>query len=145
MCNPKYDDDKKKYYCYFELKNNYNESNLKFAISSINRNEYFIINTTKIYNDKSIYNESNEFIYIYNGTNEDIDFYKFKFEFSNNETKNKICGFFDRVENIYPQIYSVQMFLIDNFTKTNHFNIKNKYSLIYLSSIQRDLFTYKIS
>ena len=32
---------------------------------------------------------------------------------------------------MYPQIYSVQMFYIHNFTKINHFKIKNKYTLIY--------------
>ena len=76
-------------------------------------------------------NESNEFIYVYNNMDKDIEYFIFKFEFSNDEIKNIICSFWDTVENAYPQIYSLRMYFIDNFTKINHFNIKNKYSLIY--------------
>ena len=129
LCIPKYNN--KKYYCNFILKNNYNESDFKFAISSTNHNEYFNIYASKVYKDGSLYDDNKEFIYINNNITEDIDYYIFKFEFSNNEIKTIIISFWDTVEKIYPQIYSTQMFYIHNFTRINEFQIKNKYSLIY--------------
>ena len=129
LCIPKYNN--KKYYCNFILKNNYNESDFKFAISSTNHNEYFKIYASKVYKNGSLYDDNKEFIYINNNITEDIDYYIFKFEFSNNEIKTIIISFWDTVEKIYPQIYSTQMFYIHNFTRINEFQIKNKYSLIY--------------
>ena len=129
LCIPKYNN--KKYYCNFILKNNYNESDFKFAISSTNHNEYFQIYASKVYKNGSLYDDNKEFIYINNNITEDIDYYIFKFEFSNNEIKTIIISFWDTVEKIYPQIYSTQMFYIHNFTRINEFQIKNKYSLIY--------------
>ena len=129
LCIPKYNNTK--YYCNFILKNNYNESDFKFAISSTNHNEYFNIYASKVYKNGSLYDDNKEFIYINNNITEDIDYYIFKFEFSNNEIKTIIISFWDTVEKIYPQIYSTQMFYIHNFTRINEFQIKNKYSLIY--------------
>ena len=131
LCIPEYDSVSNSYYCNYIMKNNYNESNLKFIITSNNYNEYFNITTLIGNTDGIISDELNEFLYEYNSKIENIDFYIFHFEFTNNDTKNIFCSFLDSIENIYPQIYSPQIFFIIKLNKTNHFNIKNKYSLIY--------------
>ena len=52
----------------------------------------------------------------------DIDYYILKFEFENEEIKNIIS---DKIEDIYPQIYSAQIYYIDNSNKTYYFKLKN--------------------
>ena len=131
LCIPEYNNDNKNYYCNFKLNNNFKESDLKFIISSTNQNEYFKIYITKVYNDGTTSIENSEYFYVNNEMNINIDYYEFKFEFSNQELKNIIISFLDTVEDVYPQIYSPQMYFIDKFTKINYFNIKNKYSLHY--------------
>ena len=54
----------------------------------------------------------------------DIDYYILKFEFENEEIKNIIS---DKIEDIYPQIYSTQIYYIDNSNKTYYFKLKNDY------------------
>ena len=54
----------------------------------------------------------------------DIDYYILKFEFENEEIKNIIS---DKIEDIYPQIYSAQIYYIDNSNKTYYFKLKNDY------------------
>ena len=133
LCIPELNKDNKNYSCYYILKNNYNESDLKFIISSTNQNEYYKIYLSTFYNNKSISNESNEFefVYVYNETIKDINYYLFQFEFESDVVKNILISFSDTIENVYPQIYSAQLYFINNFTKINHFKINNKYSLIY--------------
>ena len=131
LCIPYPNKDNEKYHCNFILKNNYRESDLKFVISSINQNEYYNITSSIIYKNNSISKDSYEFVYAYNKTIEDINYYIFQFEFKNDITKNILISFWDTVEDVYPQIYSAQMYFIDNFTKINHFKINNQYSLIY--------------
>ena len=41
-------------------------------------------------------------LFIYNNKTKGIDYYIFKFEFSNNKIKNIICSFWGTVENVYP-------------------------------------------
>ena len=112
------------------MKFNYNESNLKFAISSTNQNEYFKIYVTKIYMNKSLPPEEKEFIYV-NNKIEHIDYYIFQFEFSNGEKKSIISTFEDKIEYVYPQIYSAQMFYFNNYNKTTYFDVIYDYDLIY--------------
>ena len=54
----------------------------------------------------------------------DIDYYILKFEFEKEEIKNIIS---DKIEDIYPQIYSTQIYYIDNSNKTYYFKLKNDY------------------
>ena len=131
LCIPESKNDTDRYYCNFILNNNYKESNLKFLISSTNQNEYFKIYTTKVYTNGNKSKEENEISYIYNEIVKDIDYYEFEFEFLNKDIKNIIISFMDNVENVYPQIYSAQMYYIANLTKITNFNIQNKYTLIY--------------
>ena len=133
LCIPEYNEESEAYFCNFILENKYNESNLKFVITSINQNEYYTINVSKVFinTNTNMSKKAHEFVYLYNNKTNDISHFKFKFNFSNSEIKNVIIAFSDGIDNIIPQIYSKQMFLIDNFTKTNNFNLKQNYSLIY--------------
>ena len=69
--------------------------------------------------------DTNQFVYVYNETIKDINYYVFQFEFKNDIIKNILISFCDIVEDVYPQIYSPQMYFIYNFTKINHFKINN--------------------
>ena len=62
---------------------------------------------------------------------EEIDYYIFKFKFQNKELKHIKSSFSDVVKDVYPQIYTIQMFYMDNFTRTNYFNLVNNYTLKY--------------
>ena len=128
LCLPEYFNEK--YYCNFILKFDYNESNAKFAISSTNQHEYFKIYVLKIYMDKNVSLEEKEFIYVNNET-ELIDYYIFQFEFINGQKKNIITTFEDKIESVYPQIYSAQMFYFNNYNKTTKFSVINDYDSIY--------------
>ena len=137
LCIPEKDNSKKEslYYCNLILKNNYNELSTNFSISSTIQNENFKIKILKVYTNGSIYEDKNEnefiYIHIHNESEEDIDSLIFKFIFPNNEIKNIISCFSDNISNIYPQIYSSQMFYIDNSTKINNFRLKNNYTFNY--------------
>jgi hypothetical protein len=63
-------------------------------------------------------------------TNE-VDHYIFKFIFRNDEIRNIISSFNDKIETFSPQIYSPQMIYLYNFTKKTNFDVKNNYTLNY--------------
>ena len=131
LCIPELIKDNEMYHCNFLLKNNYGESDLKFILSSNNQNDYYKINSSITLNNNTISNET-EFVYVYDETIKDINYYIFKFEFKSNITKNILISFYDTIENVYLQIYSSQIYFIDNeIAKINHFKINNKYSLLY--------------
>ena len=89
---------------------------------------------------------SNDFVYVYDNTSnsKDIDYYLFKFEFTNNEIKSIISSFFDTINNTNPQVYSAQMYYLDNNQKTNYFKLKYNY-YFKLQYIYGESGTYKIS
>ena len=133
LCKPEFNLETNRYYCNLILKNNYNELNsTKFAISSENQNEYVGINISIIDNNNlEIKNYNTNFTYVYDEIINDVNYILFTFEFNNNGTKNIISSFCDRIENIYPQVYSGQMFYLDNFTKINKFEMDEEYFLKY--------------
>ena len=133
LCLPNRKSNEEPYYCYFILKNDYNELNFtKFAISSENRNEYVKIKTSiKYTNETTEYKGYTNFTYVYDKKIDNIDYILFTFEFSNNETKNIISAFSDRIIKIYPQVYSGQMCYLDKFTKLNNLRYTNDYFLKY--------------
>ena len=127
LCIPQYD--LEYYSCNLILKNNYYESQMNFSISSTNQNEYVKIYITGIFKNKSslfIAEDYFNYIYVYDKNHSDIEYFKIKFEFKNNDIKSIISSFCDRVYETYPQIYSTQMFFINNFTKIYHFKPKNR-------------------
>ena len=128
LCLPEMDKNSTLYYCNLILKNNYNALSTNFTISSSVQNEYFKINTTKVYINGDTENTTSEFIHFCNDSNKNITHYLFKLEFRNNEIKNIITSFFDKVQNYFPQIYSPQMFYLDLIEKTNNFKLKNNYT-----------------
>ena len=134
LCLPKSDNknDKNKYYCNLILRNDYNEFAANFSISSSVPNQLFILNTTEVYKNKSTVNSSYKFIYYTQKAKNDIDYYMFKFEFYNNEVKDIITCFTDKVKDMYPQIYSYQMFYLSKSTKVNYFDLEHKYTLNYM-------------
>ena len=128
LCIPEKDNITEMYYCNLIFKNNYNELSTKFVLALATQNEYFTINISKIKTNDVIYQETDEFMYIYSYIEEDIDSFIFKFIFQNNEIKNIISCFSDKIINVYPQIYSSQMFYIQYLTKINNFRLKNNYT-----------------
>jgi len=132
LCLPENDTSSEYYYCYFILKNNYNESKMNFTISSTNQNEYIqiIIKGITENNTENI-SESDYFNYIYDKNISDIDHFLIKFQFKNGEMKTIISSFCDRVNETYPHIYSAQMFFLNNYNKTHNFNLKNSFSANY--------------
>ena len=118
------------FYCYLILKNNYYESQLNFSVSSTNQNEYakiYITGITKNNESKIIAEDYFNYIYVYNENFSDIEYFIITFEFKNFGLKSIISSFCDRVYETYPQIYSTQMFYINNFTKIYHFQLKHSF------------------
>ena len=130
LCKPKIDYTTNLYYCYLMLKNNFNGLSTKFAITSATQNEYFKIYSTK-YPIEEDSEKTIEFLFLNTELNKTIDLYLFKFEFPNNEIKNIKSSFSDKIEELYPQIYTIQMFYITNSTKINYFHLVNNYTLKY--------------
>ena len=131
LCIPESDNNTDKFYCNLILKNNYDELLSKFAITSTTQNEYFLINVTKYFLNGSSSEETAKFTYLYKDIDENIDYCIFKFEFPNNELKFIKSSFFDVIKDVYPQIYTLEMFYMNNYTKTNHFKLVNNYTLKY--------------
>ena len=136
------------YYCYLILKNNYNESNLNFSVSSTSHNEYVRINITGVFNNNVSFEDLNYFNYVYDKNKSNIDYFLIKFKFQNDQIKNIIISFCDRVNEQYPHIYSAQMFYLNNFTKIYKLNLKNSFLGDYQyisgdSGIPGDIYSYK--
>ena len=136
------------YYCYLILKNNYNESNLNFSVSSTSHNEYVRINITGVFNNNVLFEGLNYFNYVYDKNKSNIDYFLIKFKFQNDQIKNIIISFCDRVNEQYPHIYSAQMFYLNNFTKIYKLNLKNSFLGDYQyisgdSGIPGDIYSYK--
>ena len=130
LCLPKKEEGSDKFYCYAILTNNYKELETKFAITSSNQNEYFSIEVSKLNKDGNIIDtKKEEFLYLFNGPIGEIEYILFKFEYKDQEIKNIISAFYDRFNNTYLQIYSPQMFYINNIRRKYLFKLKNNYTL----------------
>ena len=86
---------------------------------------FFLI--TRVFYDNNYFNNINYFYFVYDKDESNIDYFLIKFKFQNNRIKNIISSFSDKVKNIYPQIYSAQMFYLNNFNKTYILNLKNPF------------------
>ena len=131
LCKPEQNIEKKFYYCHFIFKNDFNELSRNFTIASAIQNEYYIIYAQMFKNNKKCKDDSKKFVYNILNMREDIDYFLFTFEFQNGELKNIISTISDNVTDFYPQIYSYQMFSIDNSTKINHFQMISNYTVYY--------------
>ena len=134
LCKPEIDYSTNLSYCYFIYENKYNGSLTKFALTSTTQNEYYKIYSTKYFKNTKSDNET-EFLFLDTELKNDVDFYLFKLEFPNDEIKDIKSSFTDTIEELYPQIYTMQMFYISNvslLSKTNYFsNLVNNYTLKY--------------
>ena len=129
-CKPEYNINNSNYFCNFIMKFNYNESKLKFSVTSVLEYNIFNLTVTKVFPNKTTFTERSEFIYVNDG-NEDIDYLIFKFEYPNDNFKIIISSFEDEMKKVYSQIYSVQMFFIYNMEKLILFNYKYNNYLYY--------------
>ena len=129
ICQPqkKYGD---LFYCYFLLKNNYNEFNYKYSLSTSNQNKDINIHYTKVYkNNSKIDSSISEKFFINNDTN--IDYISFIFEFNDDTIQKILFTFDDDDNNFYPNIYSSQIIQLNyKINKTLFFSSKYDYSLI---------------
>ena len=127
LCLPEKDSFSEYYYCNLKLKNDYDESNMNFSISSTNPNEYVKINLTGIFNNELLFNITDYFNLVYDKNKSYVDYFLIEFKFKNDEIKTIISSFCDEVNETYPQIYSAQMFYLNNFNKTHQFKLKNSF------------------
>ena len=124
----------KYYYCNFILKNNYNDFSSNFSIAGANHIEFFLINYSKVYKNNTMTDlKYVEFKYTYDkgGKENDVSHFLFKFRFDNNKIKNIISAFCDKFTNIFPQIYSSQMYYLYNSTKVFNFSLVHDYTFLY--------------
>ena len=131
LCSPEYNNVTGKYYCHLKYNNEFNEFSRKFAIASAILNELYIVNATRYFKNGTNETISKQFVYPYLDINKDIDYYLFIFEFPNGELKNILTTASDNVVDIYPQIYSYQMFFIMKSYKMNHFQMIRNYTFYY--------------
>ena len=147
LCIPEGNDDSNYSYCYFVFSNKYNELSRKFIISSTILNELYYINITKVFGNRTI-EERKKFIYVDLEINKDIKYYLFKFQFPNRELKNIITSVLDNATDIYPQIYSYQMFFTESY-KLHHFKMISNYTFYhqyvygYQGSVSISFLTYQ--
>jgi len=111
FCSPKKEKDK--YYCYFLLKNYYNEFSLNYSISTSNNNDKLTYNYFKVINGKIIGKKVNKYISDINNIN-NASLVKFIFE--NEKIVNILSTLSIKKHIIYPQIYSLQMYDLRNNT-----------------------------
>ena len=135
LCLPEKESESDKYYyCNFILKNNYNDFSSNFSIAGANHIEFFLINYSKVYKNNTMTDlKYVEFKYTYDkgGKENDVSHFLFKFRFDNNKIKNIISAFCNKFTNIFPQIYSSQMYYLYNSTKVFNFSLVHDYTFLY--------------
>ena len=109
FCSPKQEKDK--YYCYFLLKNDYNEFSLNYSISTSNNNDKLTYNYFKVINGKIISKKVDKYVSQANYGNSSS---LVKFIFENEQIANILSTLSIKKKIIYPQIYSLQMYNIRN-------------------------------
>ena len=129
LCIPERDNNSDFYYCYFIFYNNYNELSRNFSTSSTILGEIYTIYISKIIGNNTD-KISKKFLYVELEPNKTINYCTFKFEFSNGELKNIMSSVLDNVTDLYPQIYSYQMYYI-GYPKNHHFKMKSNYTFYY--------------
>ena len=134
LCLPqKEDDESKQFYCNLILQNNYNEFLSNFSIAGTNQNELFRIDYVKIYQSNfMLYFKDAEFKYTFKkgGKENNITHFLFKFKFDNQEIKKIISAFYDEFTNIFPQIYSSQIYYLINKEKVFNYSLVYNYTFL---------------
>ena len=139
ICQPTYNESDSKYFCYFFLKNKNNILTLSYSISNSNQNEDINIYYLKKYDNTyhRPYNLSFRKIQNFFFDQETyVEFVIFKFEFNENKTQKIMLTCLDSKKEIYPNIYSSQIYQlngINNFNKnkTFKFSLPKTFSFIF--------------
>jgi len=132
FCTPKKDSksDENNYFCYCLLKNYYNDFSLNYSISTSNQKDKLAYNYFELINgDIKGYNsiEINKSLFSIEKYNNYESLIKFNFE--NTKIVNILTTLPNKKKDIYPQIFSTQMFYFKE-NKNMTFDITNKFTLI---------------
>jgi len=128
ICLPELDQNLNKYYCYFSLRNDYNEFSLGYSVSYPNQNENYNITAYKYKKDgTTIVNSSTNY---FEDNSTDYSFIILKVEFNDDDNEYILSTFIDADEDINPQIYMNQLFYIKETTKFVEFKLKYTFTLI---------------
>jgi len=126
FCEPKKEEND--YFCYCLLKNYYNEFSLNYSISASNEKDKLTYNYFELINGYikgyNLSNVTTSFIIKYNNY---TSLAKFKFE--NVKIANILSTLSNNKQEIYPQIYSTQMFNFREYKKFI-FNLNYNFTLI---------------
>ena len=118
--------------CYFLLKNNNNEFSHRHYITTSNQKEKNTFLITKNYKNGNISKEEKINNYFYEGNyNNDLESVLFKFIFKDKEPKIILSIFSNNESEIYPQIYSSQIFKFDIGNYTLNFNLNNNFLFVF--------------
>jgi hypothetical protein len=128
ICLPELDQELNKYFCYFSLRNDYNEFSLGYSVSYPNQNENHNIMAYKYINENSTIVNSSTNFFIDNSP--DYSFIIFRVEFNDDNNEYILSTFIDADEDINPQIYTNQLFYIKNANKYVEFKLKFTFTLI---------------
>ena len=138
------------YYCYFLLKNEYNEFSQNFSITTSKLGNSPLINaniipkSNKLQIDQKYFNyfiknnnfpiqrrdnkEKSKYINYFNQNN--VSYILFFIEFSSKFQENILSTFYDIRKDIYPNIYSSKIYQLGSIDRILKFNLKKNYSLI---------------
>ena len=128
------DNDDNYSFCYFLLKNEYNEFSLNYSIFSTNQNEEYTLNYREypfedklditqenlnnlIYNDYFSFKQLDTPVKFLSKNNNNISFILFSFSFFHYyNNKNILSTFYKSESKIYPHIYSSEIYILDYIT-----------------------------
>ena len=125
FCSPK-KDESDTFACYCFLKNDYNKFSLNYSISTSNKKDRLTYNYLKLIDGKIIGNNSDKYI---SQTIYDNKASMVKFIFENEKIASILSTLPNNNKEIYPQIYSKQLYHLSNKNNIFIFDLKRNYSL----------------
>ena len=132
ICQPKKEPENEDiFYCYFSLYNNYNQFSLKYSLSISQQIKDINIAYSTFNNKTKIKDYSTQNFFSSEDNDDDSDLIQFKFEFFDNQTKNILLAFEDGSNEIVPNIYSSQIYQINNIKKTLKIMMTDIFSLMF--------------
>ena len=119
------------FYCYFSLYNLYNQFSLKYSLSISQQIKDINIAYSTFKNKTKLKDYSTQNFFCSEDNNDELDLIQFKFEFFDDQAKNILLAFEDGSNEIVPNIYSSQIYQINNVKKTLKFVKTDIFSLMY--------------
>jgi len=126
FCSPKKNESESYFFCYCILKNEYNDFSLNYSILTSNKKDRLTYNYLNVTNGKINGNNTKKYITQINNDNKNS---LVKFIFENGKIANILTTLSNNTKEIYPQIYSKQIFDLENNNSSFNFNLKRKYLL----------------